>query len=57
MSGAEILAGEQRGDHRERWGFVLGNVPPGRVELRVRRIGYAPAREVIDCLPALERNV
>ena len=37
--------------------FVLGNVPPGRVELRVRRIGYAPAREVLELLPGLERSV
>jgi hypothetical protein len=37
--------------------FVLGNVPPGRAELKVRRIGYAPAREVLELLPGLDRTV
>ena len=37
---------------------MLGNVPPGRVELRVRRIGYAPLRhEAIELVPGLERIV
>ncbi len=57
IPGAEIRAGEQQAISENDGSFVLGNVPPGRVELRVRRIGYAPAREVLELLPGLERNV
>jgi vitamin B12 transporter len=57
VAGAEIHAGEQRTISGNDGRFVLGNVPPGRVELRVRRIGYTPAREVLDLLPGLERSV
>jgi vitamin B12 transporter len=57
VAGAEIHAGEQQTISGTDGSFVLGNVPPGRVELRVRRIGYAPAREVLELLPGLERSV
>ena len=57
VSGAEILAGELRAVTGTDGGFVLGNVPPGRIEMRVRRIGYAPVKETMDVVPALERTV
>jgi vitamin B12 transporter len=57
VAGAEITAGEQHTISGNDGGFVLGNVPPGRLELRVRRIGYAPARQVLELLPGLERSV
>lgn len=57
VAGAEILAGELRAVTGDDGSFALGNVPPGRVELRIRRIGYAPAREAIDLVPSLERTV
>lgn len=57
VAGAEIRAGEQQAISGPDGTFVLGTVPPGRIELRVRRIGYAPAREVLGLLPGLERTV
>ena len=57
VSGAEILAGELRAVTGTDGGFVLGNVPPGRIEMRVRRIGYAPLKETMDVVPALERTI
>ena len=57
VSGAEILAGELRAVTGGDGSFVLGNVPPGRLELRVRRIGYAPTRESVDIVPGLERTL
>jgi vitamin B12 transporter len=57
VAGAEILAGELRAVTGADGEFILGNVPPGRVELRIRRIGYAPTREAIDLEPGLERTV
>ncbi|HET9041388.1 MAG TPA: TonB-dependent receptor plug domain-containing protein [Gemmatimonadales bacterium] len=57
VAGAEIRAGELQVSSADDGSFVLGNVPPGRIELRVRRIGYAPTREVLELLPGLERSV
>lgn len=57
VAGAELVAGELRAVTGADGSFVLGNVPPGRVELRIRRIGYAAAREAIDLAPGLERTV
>ena len=57
VAGAEILAGAQRAVSEDDGSFVLGNAPPGRLELRIRRIGYAPTRESVDVVPGLERTV
>ncbi len=57
VQGAEIRAGELVTESAADGGFSFGNVPPGRIELRVRRIGYAPARRDIDLVPSLERTV
>ena len=55
--GARARLGDRRATTSDDGGFVLGNVPPGRVELRVRRIGYAPWRDVVDVMPGLDRSV
>ena len=57
VAGAEVRIGELLAVSEEDGGFTLGSVPPGRVELRVRRIGYAPTRETVELLPGLERTV
>lgn len=57
VAGAEILAGELRAVTGNDGGFVLGNVPPGRIELRARRIGYSQWHEAVDVDPGLERTV
>ncbi|MBA3496715.1 MAG: TonB-dependent receptor [Gemmatimonadales bacterium] len=57
VAGAEIVAGERHAVSGTDGAFLLGNLPPGRVELRVRRIGYAPAREAIDVVPGSERSL
>lgn len=57
VAGAEIRLAEVQAITAGDGAFVLGNVPPGRVELKVRRIGYTPAREVLELLPGLDRNV
>ena len=57
VANAEIRAGELQASSGTDGRFTLGSVPPGRVELRVRRIGYAPARRVIDLVPGLEQTV
>ena len=57
VAGAEIRTGELQAATAADGGFTLGNVPPGRLELRVRRIGYAPLLEVVDLAPGLERTL
>ncbi|MEP6687670.1 MAG: TonB-dependent receptor plug domain-containing protein [Gemmatimonadales bacterium] len=57
VAGAEIRVGELAVTSADDGAFFLGNVPPGRAELRVRRIGYAPALEVLELLPGLDRTV
>jgi hypothetical protein len=57
VTGAEIRAGAQGAVSDADGRFVLGNVPPGQAELRVRRIGYAPSRERVDVVPGLERTL
>jgi vitamin B12 transporter len=54
---AEIRAGELLASSAPDGAFTLSNVPPGRVELRVRRIGYAPLRRVLELVPGLEQTV
>jgi len=54
---AEIRSGELLASSAADGAFTLGSVPPGRVELRVRRIGYAPLRRVIELVPGLEQTV
>lgn len=54
---AEVTAGELRAVTSPDGGFVLGSVPPGRVRLEVRRIGYAPWSAVLDVVPGLDRTV
>ncbi len=56
VAGAEVVAGELRAVTGADGAFQFGNVPPGRVELRIRRIGYAPSREVLELVPGLERT-
>jgi len=57
IANAEVRAGELLTSSGADGGFMLGSVPPGRIELRVRRIGYAPLRRVIEVVPALEQTV
>jgi iron complex outermembrane receptor protein len=57
IANAEIRAGELLASSAADGGFTLGSVPPGRVELRVRRIGYAPLRRAIELVPGLEQSV
>jgi vitamin B12 transporter len=53
----EIRAGELLTSSASDGAFSFGSVPPGRVELRVRRIGYAPLRRAIELVPGLEQSV
>jgi vitamin B12 transporter len=57
VQGAEIRAGEMLATTDAAGGFSLGSVPPGRVEVRVRRIGYGPVRLVVELEPGLERTI
>ena len=57
IANAEIRAGELLASSATDGGFTLGSVPPGRVELRVRRIGYAPLRRAVELVPGLEQTV
>ncbi|MGH7513146.1 MAG: TonB-dependent receptor [Gemmatimonadales bacterium] len=54
---AEIRAGELLASSGADGAFAFGSVPPGRLELRVRRIGYAPLRQVVELVPGLEQTV
>jgi vitamin B12 transporter len=54
---AEVRAGDLHAISRTDGGFLLGSVPPGRLRLEVRRIGYAPWSAVIELLPGLDRTV
>ncbi|HEX6616353.1 MAG TPA: TonB-dependent receptor [Gemmatimonadales bacterium] len=54
---AEVRAGELRTVTRADGRFVLGSVPPGRLAVEVRRIGYAPWYSIIEVLPGLDRAV
>src|SRR6476469_7495017 len=54
---AEVRAGELLASSGADGAFALGSVPPGRVELRVRRIGYAPLRRILELVPGLEQTV
>jgi iron complex outermembrane receptor protein len=57
IANAEIRAGELLTSTASDGAFSLGSVPPGRIELRVRRIGYAPLRRAIELVPGLEQSV
>ena len=57
VAGAEIMAGAQRALSEANGTFMLGNVSPGRLELRIRRIGYAPGYETVEVDPGLDRTV
>jgi vitamin B12 transporter len=37
--------------------FLFGSVPPGRMRLEVRRIGYVPWSEVLEMVPGLDRRM
>src|SRR5690349_9393437 len=54
---AEIRAGELLASSAADGAFTLGSVPPGRIELRVRRIGYTPLRRVLEVVPGLDQTV
>jgi vitamin B12 transporter len=54
VEGAEIRSGELRTTSDDAGMFALGNVSPGRAELRIRRIGYAPASVWLELVPGLE---
>jgi vitamin B12 transporter len=57
VAGAEIRAGDQLVATDANGAFAFGRVPPGRLELRARRIGYAPVVRVVEAVPGLERSV
>jgi vitamin B12 transporter len=57
IANAEIRAGELLASSAADGAFTLGSVPPGRVELRVRRIGYAPLRRAVELVPGLEQTL
>jgi len=57
LADAEVHAGELRVVTGLDGGFVLGSVPPGRLRLEVRRIGYAPWSTILDVEPGLDRSV
>jgi iron complex outermembrane receptor protein len=54
---AEVRADDLRAVTQPDGGFLLGSVPPGRLRLDVRRIGYAPWSAVVEMLPGLDRSV
>ena len=54
---AEIRAGELLASSAADGAFTLGSIPPGRIELRVRRIGYTPLRRVLEVVPGLDQTV
>src|SRR5262249_42831298 len=54
---AEIRVGELVTASGADGGFILGTVPPGRAELRVRSIGYAPLRRTVELVPGLDQIV
>lgn len=55
VAGAEVRIGELTVASAPDGAFAFGSVPSARVELRVRRIGYAPVRLPLDPVPGLER--
>jgi vitamin B12 transporter len=54
---AEVRAGDLHAVTGPDGGFLLGSVPPGRLRVEVRRIGYAPWSGVVEILPGLDRTV
>ena len=54
---AEVTGGDLQTVTGPDGGFLLGSVPPGRVQVEVRRIGYAPWSAVIDLVPGLDRTL
>jgi vitamin B12 transporter len=54
---AEVLAGDLHAVAGSDGGFLIGSVPPGRIRVEVRRIGYAPWAAVVEVLPGLDRTV
>ena len=57
MAQAEVRAADLRAVTEPDGSFLLGSVPPGRVRLEVRRIGYRPWSGVIELLPGLDRTI
>lgn len=57
LAEAEVTAGEGRAVTGADGNFVLGSVPPGRVRLTIRRVGYAPWSSVLDVVPGLDRTL
>jgi vitamin B12 transporter len=55
VADAEIMVEELRAVSDAEGDFALGNVSPGRVELRLRALGYAPGRATVDVVPGLDR--
>jgi outer membrane cobalamin receptor len=55
LAEADVRAGELHAVTRSDGGFVLGSVPPGRLGVEVRRIGYVPWSGVAEVLPGLDR--
>ncbi|HET6578654.1 MAG TPA: TonB-dependent receptor plug domain-containing protein [Gemmatimonadales bacterium] len=54
---AEVRVGDLRAATGPDGGFLLGSVPPGRLRLEVRRIGYTPSSAVVEILPGLDRSI
>lgn len=57
IASADLILGEQRTVTRADGGFIFGSVPPGRMSLEVRRIGYVPWSEMLEVVPGLDRRV
>jgi vitamin B12 transporter len=54
---ADVILGEQRTVTRADGTFVFGSVPPGRVSLEVRRIGYTLWSEALEVVPGLDHRM
>jgi vitamin B12 transporter len=57
VAAADVILDEQRAVTRADGDFILGSVPPGRMRLEVRRIGYVPWSEMLEAVPGLDRRV
>jgi hypothetical protein len=57
LSGADVSIGGFLVTTGRDGTFLFGSVDPGRYELRVRRVGYAPSMRGIDVLPGLSQQI
>jgi hypothetical protein len=54
LGGAEVSAGGRVAETGENGSYDLGTLAPGRLTLRVRRIGYRPQVRELELLPATD---